>query len=185
MSISLNPTKPGARMNELRIYPWYERIESGGELDQGDILFNCPIVQIDELAQWPLGSGVIPLSSQEGDMIIMTQTCDFANGKTRNVIVCRHSSVTELGFGKARQKEIIRGLRPREAMLEASDGAFPMERRVIDLGEIYSLLIAFVRLLAATQTPRLRLLPPYREHISQAFARFFMRVGLPQDIRLD
>jgi hypothetical protein len=29
---------------------------------------------------------------------------------------------------------------------------------------------------------RLRLLPPYREHLSQAFARFFMRVGLPVDI---
>ena len=26
------------------------------------------------------------------------------------------------------------------------------------------------------------LLPPYREHLSQAFARFFMRVGLPLDI---
>jgi hypothetical protein len=26
------------------------------------------------------------------------------------------------------------------------------------------------------------LLPPYREHLSQAFARFFMRVGLPVDI---
>jgi hypothetical protein len=30
--------------------------------------------------------------------------------------------------------------------------------------------------------PRLRLLPPYREHLSQAFARFFMRVGLPRPI---
>jgi hypothetical protein len=30
--------------------------------------------------------------------------------------------------------------------------------------------------------PRLRLLPPYREHLSQAFARFFMRVSLPQPI---
>jgi len=28
----------------------------------------------------------------------------------------------------------------------------------------------------------LRLLSPYREHLSQAFARFFMRVGLPVDI---
>ena len=172
-------------MNEPRIYPWYERIEGGDELDQGDILFNCPIIQIDESARWPLNLDAIPLSTQEGDMIIMTQTCDFANDKTRNVIVCRHASVTELGFGKSRQKEIIRGLRPREAMLEASSGAFTMERRVIDLGEIYSLPIAFVRLLAAAQTPRLRLLPPYREHISQAFARFFMRVGLPQDIRID
>lgn len=166
-------------------YPWYERIEAGNELNQGDILFACPIIQIDESAQWPLPSSGIPLSSQEGDVIVMTQTCDLANEKTRNVIVCRHSAVTELGFGKSRQKEIIRGLRPREAMLESSSGEFVMERRVVDLGEIYSLPIEFVRKLAASQTPRLRLLPPYREHLSQAFARFFMRVGLPQDIRLD
>jgi hypothetical protein len=31
---------------------------------------------------------------------------------------------------------------------------------------------------------RLRLLPPYREHLSQAFARFFMRIGLPVHIDL-
>ena len=29
---------------------------------------------------------------------------------------------------------------------------------------------------------RLRLCPPYREHLAQSFARFFMRVGLPIDI---
>ncbi len=34
-------------------------------------------------------------------------------------------------------------------------------------------------LLLNRNQPRLRLLPPYREHLSQAFARFFMRVGLP------
>jgi hypothetical protein len=27
-----------------------------------------------------------------------------------------------------------------------------------------------------------RLLPPYREHLAQAFARFFIRVGLPVDV---
>jgi hypothetical protein len=37
-------------------------------------------------------------------------------------------------------------------------------------------------LLQEQQLPRLRLLPPYREHLSQAFARFFMRVGLPQPV---
>lgn len=29
---------------------------------------------------------------------------------------------------------------------------------------------------------RLRLLPPYREHLSQAFARYFMQVGLPVNV---
>ncbi len=36
--------------------------------------------------------------------------------------------------------------------------------------------------LAVRRSPRPRLLPPYREHLAQAFARFFMRVGLPVDI---
>jgi hypothetical protein len=31
--------------------------------------------------------------------------------------------------------------------------------------------------------PRLRLRSPYREHLAQAFARYFMRVGLPHDAR--
>ena len=35
-----------------------------------------------------------------------------------------------------------------------------------------------------SKSDRIRVLPPYREHLSQAFARFFMRVGLPQDIKI-
>jgi hypothetical protein len=29
---------------------------------------------------------------------------------------------------------------------------------------------------------RLRIVPPYREHLAQAFARYFMRVGLPSSL---
>jgi hypothetical protein len=39
-----------------------------------------------------------------------------------------------------------------------------------------------VREVAAEQGDGIRLLPPYREHLAQAFARFFMRVALPVDI---
>jgi hypothetical protein len=47
---------------------------------------------------------------------------------------------------------------------------------------VYSLLVAFLRKTSLLNGRRLRLLPPYRENASQAFARFFMRVGLPVDI---
>ena len=171
-------------MSQNAQFPWYQLIESGGELDQGDILFRCPLVQMDGAADWT--SDEISATVLEADVIVMTQTCDLANDKTRNIIVCRHEAVSLLGYGKGRQKEIVSGRREREAMLEMSPfEACPMERRVVNLGEIYSLPIELARQVAATQTPRLRLLPPYREHLSQAFARFFMRVGLPQDIRID
>ena len=58
---------------------------------------------------------------------------------------------------------------------------FEREVRVIDFRRVYSLPVSFVRS-RAKAAKRLRLLPPYREHLSQSFARFFMRVGLPIDI---
>ena len=61
-----------------------------------------------------------------------------------------------------------------------------MERdvRIIDFRRVYSLPLAFARQVAARcGGERLCLLPPYREHLSQAFARYFMRESeLPQDI---
>ena len=70
-------------------------------------------------------------------------------------------------------------------MLAESDlPELSMGVRIVDFGRIFSLPKVFLRQFAATQEKRLRLCPPYREHLSQAFARFFMRVGLPQDIEL-
>ena len=57
------------------------------------------------------------------------------------------------------------------------------ETTVVDFHEVFSLPVHFLELwLSRGGNRRLRLLPPYREHLSQAFARFFMRVGLPVDI---
>jgi hypothetical protein len=55
--------------------------------------------------------------------------------------------------------------------------------RVVDFHDLFTIPRAFLEtLLRRRGLPRLRLLPPYREHLSQAFARFFMRVGLPQSV---
>jgi hypothetical protein len=53
---------------------------------------------------------------------------------------------------------------------------------VVDFREIYSLPFDYLMGLAAQRGPRWRLRSPYLEHFSQAFARFFMRVGLPSTI---
>lgn len=54
--------------------------------------------------------------------------------------------------------------------------------RIVDFREVFSLPISLIRHIASQQVPRVRLMPPYREHLAQAFARFFMRIGLPVDI---
>jgi hypothetical protein len=55
-------------------------------------------------------------------------------------------------------------------------------RSSINFREIYSLPIGYLQQHAVALGPRWRLQSPFLEHFSQAFARFFMRVGLPSTI---
>jgi hypothetical protein len=54
--------------------------------------------------------------------------------------------------------------------------------KVADFHTLYGVPIESLREVACKCKKRVRLLPPYREHLSQALARFFMRVGLPTNI---
>jgi hypothetical protein len=53
---------------------------------------------------------------------------------------------------------------------------------VVDFRMIVSLPIGYLARHAESLGDRPRLCSPYVEHFSQAFARFFMRVGLPSQI---
>jgi hypothetical protein len=61
-------------------------------------------------------------------------------------------------------------------------GAFKKDFLIVDFRNVFGVHISFLMQFIRNQNKRLRLLSPYREHLSQAFARFFMRVGLPADI---
>jgi len=68
-------------------------------------------------------------------------------------------------------------------LLNRSDQTgFERDFVVVDFRSVYGVSLAPLKELAKQQSPRLRLLPPYREHLAQGFARFFMRVGLPIDV---
>jgi hypothetical protein len=54
--------------------------------------------------------------------------------------------------------------------------------RVVEFGSVFTLPLSFLMTRLQNEPERLSLQPPYREHLAQAFARFFMRIGLPQDI---
>ena len=167
-------------------YPWYCSV-NGDELQQGDILENCPIF---------LPPPDLTLNSLEANfkwtrrnVIIMSQSCDMVKGteKITEVLLCflwNLSDHTEghLSTPKGRE-EIRRGQLPGHHMLnECKLGDVEREFRIVDFHNISTLPLDFCREFAGRSESRIRLLPPYREHLSQAFARFFMRVGLPTDV---
>jgi hypothetical protein len=171
-------------------YPWYEVVD-GEQLEQGDLLSACPVL-IPSLPEVQAVEGAMIASEVlTYDVVIMTQSCDLVNDKTTEVILCPHWDLSDAGnvepslATKDARNAIIKGYRHRYTMLAASPDTDPvLTVRIVDFGRIFSLPKDFVKQFAAQRGSRLRLLPPYREHLSQSFARFFMRVGLPQDIEL-
>jgi hypothetical protein len=134
-----------------------------------------------------------PVTVQRQDVIIMTQSCDLAvraDGRCAvdDVILSPVYTREELAghkvYGKPQGWEDARkGRHAGYHVLNRCD--IPGHERdflLVDLRWIFTLSAELVRAVASAQGQRRRLLPPYREHLSQAFARFFMRVGLPVDI---
>jgi len=124
-------------------------------------------------------------------VIVMTQSCDLTKNypKVDDVLICPLWDLEKLAeqLDYAQQtkgkEDIRRGNVPGYHMLNASTPpGFARPTRVVSFHRVYSLPIVFLKSLAQARGKRLRLQPPYREHLGQAFARYFMRVGLLVDI---
>lgn len=187
---------------------WYETVDANSKLTQGDIILDCPILtwksEIPQLMSSQSELEVLQASVEaiQADVIVMTQACDLENNKVDNIIVCPHFSLSNY---KQDWEETMKhqGQNPSEkawrrlcddikdgymwnnTMLnEYSSEICSMEHRIVDFHDIYTIPRRFLEsLLEQRGEPRLRLLPPYREHLSQAFARYFMRVGLPISVK--
>jgi hypothetical protein len=171
-------------------YPWYG-VTTGEDLEQGHILRDCPVFVIPPAAV--LGLGEHPIQVQRQNVIVMTQSCDLArraDGRCAvdEVLLCpvyfKHELQADKRYGQdAAWEEARRGRHGGVHVLHRCDiPGCELEFMLVDLRRVYSLSVDMLRAFAAGLGNRVCLLPPYREHLSQAFARFFMRVGLPADI---
>jgi hypothetical protein len=159
---------------------------TGATLWQGDYLLDCPVSVFEER---PSDTGQQSFPVTEYDLIVMTQSCDLENGKVKFAALCPIFSLDEFEqanskFARKGEWENVRKGRVEGLYLLSSltNPANNRESLVVDFREIYSLPIDFLSKHAEKQGPRWRLKSPYLEHFSQAFARFFMRVGLPSSI---
>lgn len=176
-------------------YPWYDVID-GEEITQGDILKNCPVPilskseNIEELS-------TVDAKVEYIDGIILTQACDIANNKVDNIILCSITSKSDFELEQKKkmvsEKNIKKNL---EGIIKGQQNAyhiinnykseeFTQDYYIINFKDIFSVPVELAKSVALNNGKRLRLCPPYREHLSQAFARYFMRVGLPINIKLE
>lgn len=166
--------------------PFWTSVE-GRELSQGDLLPNClvPIVPDD------FGSAAAPspVATRRGSLVVVTQSCDLANMKAGLVALCpaytlaAFEAVNTAFSRKGAWEEVRKGRREGLHLLASPiNPAVGREALVVSFRDIYSLPVGYLQTHAAALGPRWRLGSPFLEHFSQAFARFFMRVGLPSAV---
>lgn len=163
-------------------YPWYSIINRSEEILQGDIFQDCPIfVPSGEIEDQHIQGEQI-----EYEVIVMSQSCDLENNNVEIVLVCPIYPLKNLqeqsDFYKSSRgrRALEQGNTPGYHVLNVCDESdFERSHYFVDFRNVFGVHISVLKQLATSQEKRLRILPPYREHLAQAFARFFMRVGLP------
>lgn len=173
----------------MMVYPWYELITRSEIILQGDFVPECPII----IPPTNFEVEVPEVEVQLIDAIIMSQSCDLVNSKAEIALVAPYvslkyflDSMPEVTTHKAKNK-IIETLRkghmPGYHLLNKWD-KYLQDYQVVDFSNVYGINVEALKN-KCKEIEHLRLLPPYREHLSQAFARYFMRVGLPQDLIIE
>jgi len=175
-------------------YKWYDDVPANSSIEQGDIVEKCNILVPNEQhyqAVLESKENKAPLDIIEINGIVLSQSCDIQNEKIDSIILCPIWSLKKFtekgdGFRSAKMRENLRkGNFPEYHLLQKFKGnELPEDFYYVDFHRIYSVPKAFIVAILKNK-PRKRLLPPYREHLSQSFARYFMRVGLPVDIPND
>ncbi len=169
-------------------YPWYETVE-GAVIEQGDFLLNFDVFVPRPVAA---DNGRIEGELKTFDLVVMTQTCDIAHGKVESLLLCpwwdlwrfvEAAKTRGENFGSELRESLRRGNLPGYQLLnEVSQDDIEMGIGLVDFHEVHTAPLDQVKAFVKSAGKRPRLRPPYREHLAQAFARFFMRVGLPVDI---
>lgn len=188
---------------------WYSRLGTTDKLTQGELLFGCPVVTV-KAEMWAGGLEITEgmIISQRVNAIVMSQDCDLANDHVEYVIVCPvyrlltgdrpYKTAWEETMTTSKQnptvkawgrhyEDIRKGYEWPLSMLNdlpkpQTVGEPQKDKLIVDFKEVFSLPVDFLQSWVEHQQVRLFLTPPYREHLAQAFARFFMRVGLPTAI---
>jgi hypothetical protein len=162
---------------------------------QGDLFSNCPLAVpkptvYERLLAEETGAEITGDVAEDlflvsyTHVIVLSQSCDLAKSDCTEVLVCVCQETTN--YSEDMRVQIAKDRVAALHMIESCDSEgvqFPQQ--IIDFRAIYTLPKDFLLDLAKVRGKRVRLLPPYREHMAQAFARFFMRVGLPRNLKSD
>lgn len=122
---------------------WYEVVTSA-DLMQGDLLLDVPIPMVTRsLAGVQVGAS-IPATIGDADVVVMSQSCDLADGSLESVLVAQFDCWSNLvgkvaGFTQGNRGSIRRGNMPHLKLLRSRDDEPILPWCVVDFRELHTL----------------------------------------------
>lgn len=190
---------------------WYETVPVGDPILQGEFVLDCPTLTLpSDLSGYDIGQtppqGKASIERKLHNAVIMTQSCDLFSKGLDTVLLCPYYPFKEFvqrtrdyhdlaakdsslknsqsikNVVEKELKALSAGARVAYHLLDKDDTVGFTDFQVVELNSAFSIRRSIVEQLVARQRARTRLKSPYLEHLSQAYATVFMRVGLPKNI---
>jgi hypothetical protein len=169
---------------------WYsvvngKNMEEAERLEQGDILRDYPLPQLHEIVIDESGETIAKARILHADVVVLTQSCDIPKESQPTILVAELSSYDSLAnrFQDTRsekwRKKLAQGLVSGFFLLHEHTEPPEFPWSIASFRNLHVIRKLDLLKFSAEDNDRLRLNSPYKEHLSQGYARFMMRVGLP------
>lgn len=156
-------------------------------IDQGDIVDRCPTLYDAGYEPEVAGSMKVDYALQR--IIVLTQTCDLANLKTRQVVTAvvldAQALVDDGSLKPADVKGPIRSGRVYGWYFLPGSAELNLPEMIVDLRQLHTVRRGLLTALCGRGSRRARVQPPYREHLAKHFADTYSRIGLPEPYPTD
>jgi hypothetical protein len=179
-------------------YPWYWTPSERAQIEQGDFLFNFPIIETgpQKPKSWSSKAPIKIVADRVFyNLIIISHSCDIADGRLDELDLIQLLPV--YGYKefveKTQMSKSNQGFMAKDDILEhhllercnLAHSEIPKGHFVVDFLNLKVASTQDVRsfLWRRKGPPRIRLCHPYLEKMSSRFANLYSRVGLPHDLK--
>lgn len=151
-------------------------------VDQGDIIGPVRLIAVSQSTFESRGE--VDAEQWDAQIIVLTQTCDLFEHKTKRALVAQVFDAEKLiADGILKPADVRGNLRSGRVygwyFLPRSD-ELQLPEMIVDLRQLHTVLLAMLAALCRAGQRRGRMQPLYREHLAKHFADSYSRIGLPQ-----
>ncbi|PAK51403.1 hypothetical protein [Paenibacillus sp. 7541] len=168
---------------------WFDFVPPGSMLQQGDILYECPVFfpnpDIDYRTLSDPAS--VEFKLEYTDVIVMTQSCDIQQGSPElSILLCPIVGIEQIKKEGHLGNLVNDKIGYLHLLNKHESGNNLIDYKIVDFRHVFTIPLGVLnnwKISKGTEIPRLR--APYAELMAQRFAIKLMRIGTDDNLKVD